>query len=61
MPLRCYGGFCTRALGHKGAHTASPPPSTRRWDRREQDAVDLLMLDFPAPPWADLRDDEEGR
>jgi hypothetical protein len=52
-----YGGFCTRAPGHKGTHTASPPPSTRNWDhdreeaerRHIETAVTLLLLDWPTP------------
>jgi hypothetical protein len=38
MTLCGYGGFCTRAPGHKGTHTASPPPSTRNWDRDREEA-----------------------
>jgi hypothetical protein len=57
MPLCCYGGYCTRVRDHQGAHTAFPFPSTKRFDRRVEDAVILLMLDFPTPPWADLLDD----
>jgi hypothetical protein len=38
MTLCGYGGFCTRAPGHKGTHTASPPPSTRNWDHDREEA-----------------------
>jgi hypothetical protein len=57
MPLCRFGGYCTRVRGHTGTHTALPFPSTKRFDRRIEDAVTLVMLDFPAPPWADLLDD----
>jgi len=51
-----YGGYCARRANHAGAHTASPPRATVRWDRRVEDAVALLLLDWPSPPWADLLD-----
>jgi hypothetical protein len=57
MPLCCFGGYCTRVRGHTGVHTAHLSPSTEKFDRRMEDAVALLMLDFPAPPWADLLDE----
>jgi hypothetical protein len=63
-----HGGYCVRAPGHAGAHTACPSARTLEWDRdREaiverhvQAAATLLALDFPTPAWADLLDDDEG-
>jgi hypothetical protein len=60
-----HGGYCVRVLGHRGAHTACPSAATLDWDhdkspiaqRHIDTAVTLLALDFPAPHWADLRDD----
>ena len=51
-----HGGYCRRIPGHQGCHTAYPAPTTHKWDRRIHDAVTLLMLDWPAPPWADILD-----
>jgi hypothetical protein len=65
MSDRCnWGGWCVRKTGHCGAHTASPPITTREWDERREEiierhiaaAVTLIELDFPTPPWADLLD-----
>lgn len=53
---------CARLAGHSGVCTACPNPATLAWDRDKipdaqiDAAVTLLALDFPAPPWADLRD-----
>jgi hypothetical protein len=57
MPLCFYGGFCTRALGHLGAHTASPLPGTPAFDEAKEPAAALAGLDFETPEWADLLDD----
>lgn len=57
MPEFCgFGGYCLRLAGHKGAHTPTPPPSTREWDRFEHDERVLEALDFETPAWADLLD-----
>jgi hypothetical protein len=61
-----HGGYCVRALGHAGCHTAAPSARTLDWDRDGREAsarrhieaaVTLFALDFPTPPWADLLDD----
>lgn len=59
-----YGGYCVRALGHRGCHTACPSAATLDWDvdkspiaqRHIDTAVTLLALDFETPSWADLND-----
>jgi hypothetical protein len=59
-----HGGYCVRALGHSGCHTAAPSAATLDWDvdrspvaqRHIDAAVTLWALDFPTPPWADLND-----
>jgi hypothetical protein len=58
MPLCGFGCFCSRAIGHTGAHTASPPPSTRRWDEQQHAREILRHLDFETPAYADLLDPE---
>ena len=69
MSDQCSWGGCVRKSGHAGAHTATPPITTREWDQREEksvkylerkmvETVELLLLDFPIPPWGDLLDEE---
>jgi hypothetical protein len=56
---------CVRVLGHAGCCTACPSAATLDWDVNREAiaqhhidaAVSLLALDFPSPPWADLRDE----
>lgn len=61
------GVACARQAGHQGCCTAAPSAATLDWDhdkapiaqRHIDAAVTLFALDWPAPPWADLRDEEE--
>jgi hypothetical protein len=62
---RCPHDGCERISGHSGCHTSEPSEVTRAFDldrgpgqdRRIDEAVSLLMLDFPTPREADLFDD----
>ncbi|MEN3281214.1 MAG: hypothetical protein V7607_2354 [Solirubrobacteraceae bacterium] len=66
--LCSHGGYCIRAIGHTGCHTACPSAATLDWDHDRAPtaqhhidaAVTLLTLDFPTPPWGDLNDSEPG-
>lgn len=57
------GVACVRKPGHSGVCTVAPAGATLDWDEQHVDleeriqvAVTLLTLDWPSPPWADLRD-----
>jgi hypothetical protein len=64
---RTPGVACVRMPGHQGCCTVAPSAATLDWDRNRETiaerhiaaAVDLLVLDFPTPGWADLLDGEE--
>lgn len=63
-----YGGFCVRALGHAGCHTACPSSATLDWDHDKSPiaqkhidaAVTLWALEFETPWYADLNDEEDS-
>lgn len=67
MRARCDTRDCIRPPGHAGVCTPSPHAGTCEFDlakveaaRREVEAeVTLWALDFDAPGWADLLDDDE--